>query len=127
MEELQRMESPKIQYGLSYRDEYILCCRKMFEEDEEREYYILDDVGEHWLVDDKDLAVMTKWASQDYINSSYDEPVNPYHSLDLQVIKVVTITTVADSDPYDEVNFVNEKLESQGYATLDIDKVFGRK
>jgi hypothetical protein len=122
------MESPKIQYGLSYRDEYVLGYRKHIEMDGKEWFQLVGkDEGEPWLVDDIELAIMTKWSSENYINSSYDEPVNPYHSLDLQVIKIVTITTVADSDPYDEVNLVNEKLKAQGYATLDFDKVFGRK
>jgi hypothetical protein len=126
MEELKvSMESPKIQYGLMYQDKHLLSCRKTIEEDG-LEWYRLDDVGEPWLLEDYEKVVMAKWASEDYYNSSYDEPVNPYHPLDLVVVKVVTIMTYTNNEPDDELELVNKKLKEQGYATINRKKYFGK-
>jgi hypothetical protein len=120
------METTKVQYGLKLKKkDRILGIERTYNGDDRYacgEYtYRLDEwCGDKpWLVDSYDDVVMAKWVSEEWYNSEYESPVNPYNPLDLEIIKVVTITVVKETDLEDEIDLVNEQLKVQGYSTID--------
>lgn len=122
------MESPRVQYGLVYKkkDRILGIESKYNGEDRyacgEYTWTLNEWSDEPWLLEDLNKVLMAKWSSEEWYNSNYEEPVNPYHPTDLEVIKVVTITTPMESDTLEELEVVNEKLKEQGYAEIDVKK-----
>jgi hypothetical protein len=123
------VESPKIQYGLIYKKkDRMLGIEKAYNGDDryacgEYTYKLSEWLDEEpWLLDDLNKVLMAKWASEEWYNSSYEEPVNPYHPTDLEIIKVVTIVTTMESDVLEELEVVNENLKEQGYAPINVKK-----
>lgn len=119
------MEESKISYGLKLKGkDRVLGVRKEYNEGKYfangYSYYLDEWEDEKWTVEDYDKVVMAKWTSEDWYNSSYDEPVNPYHPLELEIIKIVTITVIKETDLEDEVEIVNQKLKSQGYSIIEL-------
>lgn len=118
------LSDSKIYYGLKLKDkDRVLGIRKEPNVDKsyanEYSYYLDEWEEEKWMTEDYDMVVMAKWTSEDWYNSTYEEPVNPYHPLELEIIKTVTITVVKETDIADEIELVNQKLKKQGYATID--------
>lgn len=126
------IDEPRLQYGLKIVGKERLLGVEIKHNGEDRvacgEYtYQLDEWSEDtWLMEDYNSVVMAKWTSEEWYNSSYDEPVNPYHPLELEIVKIVTITTVKDSDIKDEIEEVNAKLKEQGYNEIDADDYVGK-
>jgi hypothetical protein len=118
----------KVQYGLILKKkDRILGIEKTHNGDDRQhggEYtYRLDEWSEDkWFVNTYEEALMAKWVSEEWYNSSHEEPVNPYHPQELEVIKVATIIVNQEEDVEEELTIVNEKLKQLGYATLDVEK-----
>jgi hypothetical protein len=123
------VESPRIQYGLLYkRKGRMLGIEKTCNGDDRyacgEHTYTLSEwmFDEPWLLDDVEKVLMAKWSSEEWYNSDFENPVNPYAPEDLVVMKIVTITTEMESNVKDELEVVNKNLKKQGYAEIDVKK-----
>jgi hypothetical protein len=120
------MESTKVTYGLKLKDkDRLLGIKKTHNEGKSNcgEYtFQLDEwEDEKWFVDDEFVVLMAKWTSEVWYNSSYEAPVNPYHPLELEVVKVVSIYVSKETNVIDELAMVNLELKEKGYAEIDED------
>lgn len=122
------MESNEVKYGLLLKKKGRILGIEIIPNGDDRyacgEFtYQLDEWSSDtpWLVDSYEQALMAKWTSEEWYNSSYEEPVNPYHPLELDIIKVITIRVPAEGTIESELEVVNNKLKTQGYATIDIE------
>jgi hypothetical protein len=125
----------KIQYGLRYRKTGDMLHYYTVDNDSHyavnKSHYLThkEDEGEGlWLLDKFEDVIMTRWVSEEWYNSRYDSPVNPYSAYDTEIVKVVTMLVTKDANTEYEIEVVNSRLKEGGWATLDekyIEKVRG--